>query len=238
MNAQAMTERFEMRLGTSVLNDLDTWRAEQEDLPSRAEAVRRLVEVGLNKSTKKRIVLSDGEKLIATMLCQLFKHLKVKSEIDPEFLEAVIEGGHYWALGWKCQGIFHQDEDADTIVSEVVDILAMWSFLERGFEALTKNDKDRIAAEAKPFGEQVIFAGFGGNFEAEHLSIAKFLINRLDRFTEFKGRTLDAHLPMLDAYRRMLSVFKPFLRNLTGRDLNAVEIIQILLAELPPSRRK
>jgi len=233
-----MTERFEMRLGASVLNNLDSWRAEQRDLPSRAEAVRRLVEVGLNKSTKKHIVLSDGEKLITTMLCQLFKHLNVKSDFDPTFLEAVIDGGHYWALGWEHQSVFHQNEDSDTDVSEVMAILNMWSFLECGFEALTKSDKDRVAAEAKPFGEQVIFAGFSGNYEAEHLCIAKFLINRLDRFTEFKGRALDSHLPVLDAYRRMLSVFEPFRVNLTGRDLNAPEIVKILQAQRTPAARK
>jgi uncharacterized protein YfbU (UPF0304 family) len=237
MNAQAMTERFEMRLGASVLNDLDSWRAEQEDLPSRAEAVRRLVEAGLNKTSKKRIVLSDGEKLITTMLCQLFKHLNVKSDIDPTFLEAVIDGGHYWALGWEYQNVFHQDEDADTIVSEVVDILDMWRFLERSFGALSKKDKDRVAAEAKPFGDQVVFAGFDGNNESEHCSVAMFLINQLDRFTEFKSRGLDTHTHKLGAYRRMLSVFEPFRINLTGRDLNAPEIVKILQAGAHPSRQ-
>lgn len=233
-----MTERFEMRLGPSVLEDLDSWRATQYDLPSRAEAMRRLVEVGLSNSAKRRVALGDGEKLIVMMLSQLFKHLKVKSEIDPDFLEAVIYGGHYWALGWEYSGLFHSHEDAETVVTEVVDILDLWSFLERGFESLSKQDKDRVAAEAEPFGRHVKFAGFDGNGESEHIGVARFLINKLDRFTEFKGRDLNAHMPTLGAHRRMLSVFEPLRSNLIGRDLNAAEIIQILLEWRHPSRRK
>jgi uncharacterized protein YfbU (UPF0304 family) len=239
MSAQAMTERFEMRLGPSVLEDLDSWRAEQDDLPSRSEAVRRLVEAGLGKkSAKRRIVLSDGEKLIATMLCQLFKHLKVESEIDPAFLEEVIYGGHYWALDWEHPGLFGSYEDEDAVVSEVVDILDMWSFLERGFGALSRKDKGRVAAEAKPFGDHVVFAGFDGSNEGEHRRVARFIIDRLDRFTEFKGRGLDSHTHMLGAYRRMLSVFEPLRINLTGRGLNALEIVRILQAEAHPSGQK
>jgi len=235
-----MTERFEMRLGQSVLEEVDSWRARQSDLPSRSEAVRRLVEAGLAESGGKRqIKLGDGEKLILIMLCELFKHLKLKGgEVDPEFVESVIFGGHYWALDWEYPGIFHGHEDARTVVSEVVDILDMWSFLEDGFGKLSRKDKDRVAAEAEPFGKQVVFTGFDGNNEGEHMRIADFLINELDRFSKFEGRDLNAHMPTIETHRRMLSLFEPIRANLTGRDLNAAEIIEILKAKLHPSRRK
>ena len=38
---------LEMRLGGSFLKTVDEWRRRQKDLPSRAEAIRRLVERGL-----------------------------------------------------------------------------------------------------------------------------------------------------------------------------------------------
>jgi hypothetical protein len=41
------TERFEMRVASSFLKVIDDWRRKQEDLPSRAAAIRRLVELGL-----------------------------------------------------------------------------------------------------------------------------------------------------------------------------------------------
>jgi uncharacterized protein YfbU (UPF0304 family) len=237
--AQTMTERFEMRLDPTVLNKLDSWRAKQDDLPSRSEAVRRLVEIGLaGRGADRRVTLSDGEKLVIIMLGELFKQLKLKSDIDPTFLEEVIYGGHYWALHWAYSGLFHGHEDSDAVVSEVVDVLDMWSFLERGFNALSKKDKERVATEAEPFGKHVSFTGFDGNGEAEYNGVARVLINQLDRFTEFKGRELNSHMPSLDMYRRMLSVFEPLRKNLIGRDLDAGEIIQILQTKLHPSRRK
>lgn len=237
--AQAMTERFEMRLDPTVLDRLDLWRTEQTDLPSRSEAVRRLVETGLSaRGGERQITLSDGEKLLLIMLGELFKHLKLKSDVDTSFLGEIIYGGHYWALGWKYSGLFHGHRDSEAVVSEVVDILDMWSFLERGFSALPKKDKERVAVEAEPFGKHVKFTGFDGNGESEHIGVARVLINQLDRFTEFKGRELNSHMRSLDIYRRMLSVFEPLRKNLIGRDLDVGEIIKILQAMLHPSRRE
>jgi uncharacterized protein len=236
MNAEAMTERFEMRLGQSVLEEVDAWRGSQGDLPSRSEAVRRLVLAGLGATRRDRkIEFSDGEKLTITMLCQLFKALKLKSEIEPEFVEAAIHGGHYWGLEWEYPGVFNGHEDARALVTEVVDVLDMWYFLERGYAKLTKKEKDRIVAA--PFGKNVHFPGFDGNNESEHVGVARFLINQLDRFPEFKGRGLDAHRPTIDAYRRMFSVFEPIRRTLTGGDLNATQITEILNAVTHPSNQ-
>jgi hypothetical protein len=38
---------FQMRASPEFLEAVDKWRAKQEDKPSRAEAIRRLVELGL-----------------------------------------------------------------------------------------------------------------------------------------------------------------------------------------------
>jgi hypothetical protein len=46
------TERFEMRVPASFLEMIDDWRRIQPDLPSRAAAIRRLVELGLTLKTK------------------------------------------------------------------------------------------------------------------------------------------------------------------------------------------
>ena len=58
------TERFEMRLEPETLERVDKWRAEQTDLPSRAEAMRRLIDVGLVVSGKGELKINDGERLI------------------------------------------------------------------------------------------------------------------------------------------------------------------------------
>jgi uncharacterized protein len=239
MTPEPMTERFEMRLNQSVLEKVDEWRTRQSDLPSRSEAVRRLVEAAIERAREDRqIKLSDGNKLVILMLCQLLKQMKLKGEFEPEFLEAAICGGHLWSLGWKYTGVFDVDEDEPRVLGEVVDILDMWRALERGFTALSKKEKEGIAAEALPFAKSVKFPGFDGNGEGAHLGVAHFLIEKLDRFTEFKGRELNAHMRTLDAYRRMLVAFEPIQGRLMGRDPDASEIIKVLNEAVHPSMRK
>jgi hypothetical protein len=41
-----------MRASPEFLKAVDKWRAKQEDRPSRAEAIRRLVELGLTVKTR------------------------------------------------------------------------------------------------------------------------------------------------------------------------------------------
>jgi uncharacterized protein YfbU (UPF0304 family) len=229
---QPKTERFEMRLDPRTLEKVDDWRARQADLPSRAEAVRRLMETGLSAAESKPLRFNDGEKLITLMLCELYKHLKIDGEIDPLFVEAALHGGHYWGLQWKYTGIFHEHEDNKKTVSEVADVLDMWWFLEQSYAKLSKKDKDRVEKEAEPFGKHVVFRGFDGNYESEHLSIASFLINKLNRFADFKGRDLNSHMPSIDGYRRMVRIFEPMRRGLGGGSLlGAGQIIELVNAQ-------
>jgi uncharacterized protein len=238
MKTPAKTERFELRLDQSVLDNVDEWRSRQDDFPSRAEAVRRLMEAGFRTLEGKKIKFSEGEKFTTLMLCEVYKHLKIKGEINPKFVEAALHGGHYWALRWQYPGIFHCEEDKDETVNEVVDILDMWSFMERGYRALSAKEKARVAKEAAPFGGDVRFLGFDGNNESAHLSVAGFLINELDRFSEFKGRDLNSHWHSIDGYRRMLSIFETMHRTLVGTELSASQVIEILNAKGRPSNPK
>ena len=231
---QMKTERFEMRMDRETLENVDTWRADQPNLPSRSEAVRRLIDAGLAESRKRAVKISDGEKLILIMLCDLYKHLEVDSEIDPEFVSKTIYGGHYWGLEWEYSGLFHGHVDRPRVVSEVVDLLNMWSSVESGYEQLSAKDKERVRSEAELSGENVLFPGFSGNDESEYFSIANFLINGLGRFGKFKGRDLNSHFPFIDDYRRMLTVFNSMRSTLIGRRLSALQIINLLEAQRHP----
>jgi hypothetical protein len=65
------TERFEMRLELQTLQRIDAWRRKLEDLPSRAEAIRRLVDIGLSSNQTRRSSarqLSTGAKRKAAEL--------------------------------------------------------------------------------------------------------------------------------------------------------------------------
>jgi hypothetical protein len=52
MPGEEQTERFQMRVSPSFLRLIDEWRRKQPDLPSRAEAIRRLVQRGVSASEK------------------------------------------------------------------------------------------------------------------------------------------------------------------------------------------
>lgn len=234
---EAKTARFEMRLDQRMLDRVDVWRADQRDYPSRAEAVRQLIDVGLSASSSSQLKFSDAEKLNTLMLCDIFKHLEIESDIDPEFVEAAVHGGHFWGLVWKYPGIYHGHKDNEQVVTEVADVLAMWYFIESGYEKLSKKDKERVKTEAEPFGEHVTFLGFDGNNESEYMGIAHFLICKLDRFSNFEGRDLNSHIPSIETYRRMFGVFEPMQRNLMGGELSASQIIDILKAMIHPQHR-
>ncbi len=185
------------------------------------------------------ITLSDGEKLILLLLCDIHQALKVRGEIDSEFIQSAIFSGNLWGLKWKMSGVFHDSEPTQEQITETVDVLDMWSFIESSYEKLSEADKERIAKEADPFGKYVKFPGFSGNEETYNLSIARFLIDQLGRFTNFKGRDLDSHFPSLDAYRRMLSVYMP-LRNEIAHTggLTADQLIAILKERTHPEKRR
>lgn len=225
------TERFELRLEQKMLDRLDAWRSRDGEGASRAEAARRLMEIGLQQYGENGVQISDGEKLIITMLRDLYRGLGVKNgEVDPDFILSALVGGHYWGLAWEYTGILHSHQDREQVVSEVVNILDMWSFLESGYERLSDEQKEHIAEEMDPFGKNIRFPGFDGNNETGHFGVARFLVDEMNRFQSFKGRELNSHSERLDGYRRMLMAFEPMRSKLTGGDLSASQIITILKA--------
>jgi uncharacterized protein len=233
------TERFELRLDENILARIDHWRSQQGDVPARAEAMRRLVETGLARSSPEVITFRPADRLIIAILADLFKHLKVKGAIDADLVMSALYGGHYWALDWQATGmpthLFHNHEDKREEVTFVVDVLDMWDFIETAFQKLPKKDKDRIAAEVDgPFGRHVKFSGFDAhsqNGESGLLHIARFMVEKLGSFkSTFGGRDLDSHSPMADKYRRMYRVFEPIRRTLIGTTLNTEQLIKVLKA--------
>lgn len=231
-------ERFEMRVDEDLLARIDEWRAKQDRLPSRAEAMRRLAEIGLSHSAHRVPTLSDGEKLVLLMLKDIAQHLKMKgADLNIDFVSEVIYGGHDWALGWQLPGVFHGHQDNPKHLTFVVNVLAMWDHMERGYEALSEADKALVAQMADPLGDDVRFPGFDGNGEAEYLGIARFLVEQMGRFARFKGRGMNSHMPTIDAYERMLALFGGMQKSLIGGELSAQQIIDLLRAQLHPDRR-
>ncbi|NKA76055.1 hypothetical protein GO285_05028 [Ralstonia solanacearum] len=225
------SERFELRIDEEQIARVDEWASEQDDRPTRAEAVRRLVNLGLSAGSSRAVHFSDGEKMLMLMMRDVFKALKIKDpDSDPDFLAEVIYGGHYWAPKWDMQGVFHDHVDNPRDVSHVVDVLDMWSFMEEAYEELSQAQKKAITEQVGSWATDVKFHGFDGNNESSQLGIAGFLINKMDRFTRFKGRDLNSHHPTYGRYRRMLDLFESMRASLVGTGLNVEQIVALLKA--------
>ncbi len=224
------TERLELRLDDDLLQRVDEWMRATGNANSRSDAVRQLLTLGLENVTGKSIHLTAGDKLNFMMLRDIVKHLKVPTETDTDLMAEAIYGGHYWAPAWEMQGLFHNQVDRPADLSLVVDTLDMFDFIEARLEKMSPEDVEKV--KASNHGDLPSFHGFDGNNESELMSIARFLVESMGRFSRFKGRDFNSHSPTAGRYRRMTMAFEPIRANLDfGRDLSAEQIIELLKIE-------
>lgn len=54
--AEALDQRLQLVIGRSQVRAIDEWRRRQPDLPSRSEAIRRLIDAALNADAAKTSV--------------------------------------------------------------------------------------------------------------------------------------------------------------------------------------
>lgn len=184
---------------------------------------------------------TNEQKLIVALLTDIHEKLEIKDSFDPEFVRRMVLRGHGWALEWKYPGVFDEAEGTPEAVTLVCDVLDMWSVLERSFEALDDNQRQALSEAAGDFGRDVRFPGFDGNNESEYLSIARILVEDLDRWDEFAGRIDNAHMRTVDGYQRMLPVFEGARdRKLDSGDftgLDVEELAQVLIERRRPENR-
>ena len=173
--------------------------------------------------------LSEGEKLIVVMLCDIYKALNLKGAIDPDALSSSIRSGK--ELDLAVSGDSHNGHGKANVAVEVGEILDMWSAIEKGYKHLSVEEKREVEAGAGPLGRGVRFSGFDDDAEGEYRETAHTLIETMDRFERFQGRNLSAHMPALEGYRRMLRLFGP-MRSMAGdRRFGAQQIIALANAE-------
>lgn len=234
------TERLELRLDANTIERIDEWRDRQHDMPTRSEALRRLIESGLEDHTPEGFRLTNSEKLMTWLLAEILKNqLTVRKERSStkhdmetvDLIQQAIFRGHFWALPWELPGILHDHVDNPKAVRAVVDILDMWSFIERAHAIFDKKTKKRIEDEVGPRGKNPQFLGFDGNNESEYMGIAQFLVENLGRFESFKGRDFNSHLPTVSRYREMAYKFDSIRPSLVGRELSPDEVITLLRTE-------
>lgn len=223
------SERFEMRLDPMLLDRIDQWAAENGDV-TRTDAVRDLIFLGLDRSHRHGVQFSDGEKLIIALIADQRKE-EANREIDIDEVMSAIYGGHLWALKWEMHGLFHDHIDAPGAVSLVVDTLDMWTFIEEAVDEFSTAERKKLETELGPIGKNPKFLGFDGNHEGKYMGIASHLVNKMDRFTRFKGRSLNSHMPIVPRYAKMTRIFQPIRAGLASRmpiRLTVNEVITLL----------
>lgn len=226
MATKVKSERFELRIDEGQLCRIEKWINEQPAHLTKAEAVRRLIDIALSSGSSQSVNFSDGERALIFMVADIQKALKIQNT-DAEFLEDVIQGGHYWAPKWDMGHIFHDYADKPNEVRYVVDVLDMWSFIEEAYESLSPEDKSLLQAELGARPTDLKFHGFDGNNEIEQVNIATFLIEKMGRFKRFDPNKLNAHCPTYERYTGMLRVFDPIRASLIGVKLSVSQLIKI-----------
>ena len=146
-------------------------------------------------------------------------------------VQEAIYGGHFWALPWEMTGVMHDHVDDPKKVRAVVDILDMWTFIERAYARFSSAEKAEVETGVGILGKNPKFHGFDGNNETEYMGIARFLVEQLGRFQDFKGRDLNSHSPAVARHMRMASRFQNIRRNLIGREMSPSEMISVLKSE-------
>jgi uncharacterized protein YfbU (UPF0304 family) len=175
--------------------------------------------------------LSEGERLILVMLCEIHKALNLTGAVDPDKLKRLILGVGSDGAARPVNGAPGERRDRTAVASEVGEILDMWSAIERGYKHLSVDEKREVEIGAGPLGRGVRFSGFDAESEIEYRDVALVLIEEAGQFDRFQGRNLDAHMPALAGYRRMLRLYELMRPASGGQRLDVQQIIALANAE-------
>jgi uncharacterized protein YfbU (UPF0304 family) len=176
------------------------------------------------------------EKLTIAMLCDLHKKLGVESRYDLDLVTQAVDDDDLWILRWAYNE-FNEIDNPEEVVF-VGNVFDMFSFIERGYAALSPDDKAKVDQSSDHVAAWLTFSGYDGNNESRYLGIADTLVNRLDRFTNFKDvADKNSHCPMVDLYGRMYAAFEPIRKNVIMREMTADEIIQVVSEAVHPENR-
>ncbi len=181
-------------------------------------------------SIGEKMKISDGEKLIMLMLCELNDKIEqnsIKDDfIDFKFIKTAILKNSEWSLFYKFKGLNLQ-APTEIEVKEVIGVLEMWDMIEISYTKLSYYDKIIVDKEAycKP-----IFTGFGDIREDKYIKIAEYFIHELGYYTVFKNRDFSNSYYGMSIYRKMLDYYLSIKNTViyNCRILKVEEIIKLL----------
>ncbi len=149
---------------------------------------------------KTKLQLSDVERRILINQYEILAALRPKEADDFNRCAEIIRAGYYemWddeAIGWLSDPIPREE------MNYVGDVLDMYGWLQSSYDQLPEAEKATIEAS------EVLFPGFDGNGETEYMGYARFLREKMDRFTSVRAlEALNSHCPTQHMYKAMLKV--------------------------------
>lgn len=171
---------------------------------------------------------TDEQRLIVLMLADIQKALKIRGEFDPSFISKVAAYKEEFAIPFE-YGLLFDDQDLPESFKFVINVLDMWSFIERAYKELDATQRQELVERVGPRGNDPRFHGFDGNNETDLMSHCRLLVEDLHRFTEFEGRDFNSHGPMAARYREMYELFEPMRRELLDRrKLSLDDLVKLL----------
>lgn len=183
------------------------------------------------------MAFTDEQKLIVTLLTEIHSKLAITDGLDPHFVQKMVSSDNAWALHWRYNEIC-TNEQTPHKVQRVADVLDMWQVLERTLAGFGPAERAKAEELSRPIQlSQAKFQGYSGNDEDE-FSIVHILVEDLGRWSSFKGRNFNSHVPMVDVYDRMLSVYQRVNPVANSQPALTVENFSAVLKEvLHPERR-
>lgn len=175
---------------------------------------------------------TDEQRLIVLMLADIQKALNIRGEFDPAFISKVTAYKEEFAIPFQ-HGMLFEDQDLPESFRFVINVLDMWSFIERTYDGFDAVQRQELIDQVGVWGEDPKFSGFDGNGETELMSHCRLLVEDLRRFTEFEGRDFNSHFPAEDRYRVMLGAFEPIRRQLADRRMGLSDLVAVFSAWRP-----
>ncbi len=181
------------------------------------------------------MILSDGERLILLMLCDMQNGDPKRREIDPELVQQSIVSDQLWGLRFKYDNLLPGQYETPPEVSEVFDILEMYNLLGDHYGYMSDGDKKRIDAES-PLGEPK-FPGFDSHETGPHSGIARYIVEDLRIYKQFTNN-ITSGVHTLDRFRRMLRVYLPLRDTLGSGKMTPDQMLSVLNETTHPTQRK
>lgn len=162
--------------------------------------------------------LTDTERSILMHQHMLLARMDGQDTEYHELATEILYRGYHEMWPDECLG--NLDKIVPKNVMEFVhDVFDMYRLLKREFDALPDDKKAELDAN------EIKFRGFDGNNETQYMSYAKFVREKMARWTELDIEDYNSHCPCEDKYREMLAALpeKPYkVGKLTAEQIKAV----------------